>query len=152
MRPGGITTGCSAEHLLQPPTPHRVPPRVRPSATTARLRGRKGRRMSDRLEGSRTLASPRVSTLPSDRPRHVPAEVLRGRLFTDLDRLAFAIEIEAAEALERGDEALAVRLEERRLGVRLAQRLVAGVHADEVDLRIERFRREYDLRVNGNGA
>lgn len=80
-----------------------------------------------------------------------PAESLRGYLFTGLDRLAFALEWEAAEAVRRGDEEAAARLEDRRLGVRLAQRFVAGVHADEVDLRIEATRREYDSRT-GNAA
>ncbi len=64
------------------------------------------------------------------------ADELRGQLFTGLDRLAFALEMEAAEAVERGDGEGAARLEDRRLGVRLAQRLVAGVYADEVDRRI----------------
>ena len=80
-----------------------------------------------------------------------PAEALRGDLFTGLDRLAFALEWEAAEAVRRGDEEAAARLEDRRLGVRLAQRFVAGVHADEVDLRIQATRREYDART-GNDA
>lgn len=80
-----------------------------------------------------------------------PAESLRGYLFTGLDRLAFALEWEAAEAVRGGDEEAAARLEDRRLGVRLAQRFVAGVHADEVDLRIEATRREYDSRT-GNTA
>ena len=80
-----------------------------------------------------------------------PAESLRGHLFTGLDRLAFALEWEAAEAVARGDEAAATRLEDRRLGVRLAQRYVTGVHADEVDLRIDATRREYDARTGGAG-
>lgn len=79
------------------------------------------------------------------------AEALRGQLFTDLDRLAFALELEAAEAVEEGDEGAALRLEEQRLGVRLAQRLVAGVHADEVDLRLQRTREAYAART-GAGA
>ena len=81
-----------------------------------------------------------------------PAESLRGQLFTGLDRLAFALEWEAAEAVARGDEGAAARLEDRRLGVRLAQRYVAGVHADEVDLRIDATRREYDVRTRGGDA
>lgn len=75
------------------------------------------------------------------------AERLRGALFTGLDRLAFALEIEAAEAIDAGAEDAALRLEDQRLGVRLAQRLVAGVHADEVNLRIERTRAAYDVRT-----
>lgn len=80
------------------------------------------------------------------------AEALRGRLFTDLDRLAFALELEAVHAIDAGQEAAAVRLEDRRLGVRLAQRLIAGVYADEVNPRIERTRLEYDRRTGGEGA
>jgi hypothetical protein len=83
-----------------------------------------------------------------DRER-AAAEALRGDLFTGLDRLAFALELEAADAVQAGDEAAAARLEDQRLGVRLAQRLVAGVHADEVDLRIERIRHAYDVRTGG---
>lgn len=83
--------------------------------------------------------------------RHTTDQVerFRGELFGLLDRLAFALELETAQALEASDEEGATRLEERRLGVRLAQRLVAGVHADEVDLRLHRTRREYDLRTGG---
>ena len=80
-----------------------------------------------------------------------PAEALRGELFTGLDRLAFALELEAAEAVRQGREAEAARLEDRRLGVRLSQRLVAGVHADEVNLRLQETRAEYDQRTRGSG-
>lgn len=76
------------------------------------------------------------------------ASELRGNLFTDLDRLAFALEMEAAELLESGDEGGAARQQCVRLGVRLAQRLVAGVWADEVNLRIRRFADEYDERLD----
>lgn len=72
---------------------------------------------------------------------------LRGRIFTDLDRLAFAIEMEAAEHLEHGRAAEYVRAQERRLGVRLAQRLVSGVPADEVNARIERSEGGYNQRL-----
>lgn len=72
---------------------------------------------------------------------------LRGRIFTDLDRLAFALEMEAAEHLEQGRAAEYGRAQERRLGVRLAQRLVSGVYADEVDARMERTADGYDLRL-----
>lgn len=72
---------------------------------------------------------------------------LRGRIFTDLDRLAFALEMEAAGLLALGREAQAGRVQEQRLGVRLAQRLVAGVWADEVDLRLQRWAAEYDARL-----
>ena len=72
---------------------------------------------------------------------------LRGRLFTDLDRLAFALEMEAAGLLNQGRDDEARRTQEQRLGVRLAQRLVAGVWADEVDLRIRQWAEEYDARL-----
>lgn len=72
---------------------------------------------------------------------------LRGRIFTDLDRLAFALEMEAAEHLERGRAGEYLRTQERRLGVRLAQRLVSGVPADEVNGRMERWEGGYDTRL-----
>jgi hypothetical protein len=72
---------------------------------------------------------------------------LRGRIFTDLDRLAFALELEASEHLEHGRAGDYLRLQERRLGVRLAQRLVSGVPADEVNARIERSAEGYDRRL-----
>ncbi|HEU4456382.1 MAG TPA: hypothetical protein VFR81_25165 [Longimicrobium sp.] len=75
------------------------------------------------------------------------AAELRGRVFTDLDRLAFALEMEAARMLEEGREEEARRTQEQRLGVRLAQRLVAGVWADEVNLRLQRWGAEYDARL-----
>ena len=64
-----------------------------------------------------------------------------------IDRLAFALEIEAAELIEQGLEDEARARQEMRLGVRLAQRLVAGVHADEVHQRIARCAAEYDARL-----
>jgi hypothetical protein len=73
---------------------------------------------------------------PTDTPQDMD---LRGRIFTDLDRLAFALEMEAA------DEYL--RSQERRLGVRLAQRLVSGVPADEVNARVERWEGDYAARL-----
>lgn len=75
------------------------------------------------------------------------AEELRGSLFTDLDHLAFALEMEGVERLAAGDEAAALRLENQRLGVRLAQRLIAGVWADEVNLRIQHWRAAYESRI-----
>jgi hypothetical protein len=81
---------------------------------------------------------------PTDAPQDMD---LRGRIFTDLDLLAFALEIEAAEHLEQGRIAEYGRVQERRLGVRLAQRLVSGVHADEVDGRMERAAGDYDRRL-----
>jgi hypothetical protein len=81
-------------------------------------------------------------------PTNAPEDMdLRGRIFTDLDRLAFAIEMEAAEHLEQGRAAEYARAQERRLGVRLAQRLVAGVPADEVNGRMERWQGGYDQRL-----
>ena len=95
-----------------------------------------------------------VSTVHSDHmlssppPVEAPdAAALRGRIFTDLDRLAFALEMEAAELLARGAEAEAGRVQEQRLGVRLAQRLVAGVWAGEVDGRLQRWAAQYDARL-----
>ena len=75
------------------------------------------------------------------------AASLRGRIFTDLDRLAFAVEMEAAGHLREGREDEAARTHAVRLGVRLAQRLVAGVWADEVNRRMERWSDEYDARL-----
>jgi hypothetical protein len=86
--------------------------------------------------------------LSSPPPVEAPeAAALRGSLFTDLDRLAFALEMEAAELLARGSEGQAARVQEQRLGVRLAQRLVAGVWAGEVDGRLRRWQAEYDARL-----
>lgn len=86
--------------------------------------------------------------LSSPPPVEAPeAAELRGRIFTDLDRLAFALEMEAAELLATGREAQAARVQEQRLGVRLAQRLVAGVWADEVDGRLRRWAEEYEARL-----
>ncbi len=75
------------------------------------------------------------------------AAALRGQVFTDLDRLAFALEMEAARMLEEGREEEARRTQEQRLGVRLAQRLVAGVWADEVNLRVQRWSEAYEARL-----
>jgi hypothetical protein len=90
----------------------------------------------------------RNSMLSSPPPVEAPeAADLRGRIFTDLDRLAFALEMEAAALLERGQQDEAGRVQEQRLGVRLAQRLVAGVWADEVNGRLQRWSGEYDARL-----
>jgi hypothetical protein len=75
---------------------------------------------------------------------------LRGAIFTDLDRLAFALEMEAAQLLEAGRLREAERRQDLRLGVRLAQRLVAGVWADEVDVRVHGWAREYERRLTGS--
>jgi hypothetical protein len=82
----------------------------------------------------------------------VPDMDLRGRIFTDLDRLAFALEMEAAEHLERGRAGEYLRTQERRLGVRLAQRMVSGVPADEVNGRMERWDGGYDQRLGMSRA
>lgn len=76
----------------------------------------------------------------------VEAADLRGRIFNDLDLLAFALEMEAARLVEEGREDEATRRQERRLGVRLAQRLVTGVWADEVNLRVDEWAGEYRSR------
>jgi hypothetical protein len=75
------------------------------------------------------------------------AAELRGGLFTELDRLAFALEMEAAELIEQGLEDEARARQEMRLGVRLAQRLVADIHADEVNHRIQRYAADYEARL-----
>ena len=85
-----------------------------------------------------------LSTPPPD--EHAEAAALRGRIFTDLDRLAFSLEMEAARLLEEGRDEEAQRHQERRLGVRLAQRLVAGVWADEVNGRMQRWSADYESR------
>jgi hypothetical protein len=91
------------------------------------------------------ISSPPVEEAPA-------ARKLRGQLFNDLDRLAFALEMEAAELLEEGQEAEAERCQQQRLGVRLAQRLVAGVWADEVNLRVRRWTKEYQARLPETSA
>lgn len=81
-------------------------------------------------------------------PDETPDEAaLRGRIFTDLDRLAFALEMEAARSLDEGRDAECERLQEQRLGVRLAQRLVSGVWADEVHRPLMKWAEAYDGRV-----
>lgn len=86
--------------------------------------------------------------LSQPRPDESPQEAaLRGRIFTDLDRLAFAIEMEAAQLLDQGRDAEALRRQEQRLGVRLAQRLVSGVWADEVNHPLIKWAEEYDARL-----
>lgn len=74
---------------------------------------------------------------------------LRGELFSDLDRLGFALEMEAAQLIGEGRLADAERRTSERLGVRLAQRLVAGVWADEVQMRIRTWGKAYDRRMRG---
>lgn len=100
-----------------------------------RTRGRKGRHLA-------------MLSHPSPEETRDASE-LRGIIFTDLDRLAFALEMEASELIEQGREEEARRRQELRLGVRLAQRLVADVHADEVHDRIDRFADAYRERLGG---
>lgn len=83
-------------------------------------------------------------------PQEAPeAARLRGALFTDLDRLAFALEMEAARLFEAARVDDARQRQALRLGVRLAQRLVTGVWADEVNLRMQTWDAEYDSRLGG---
>ncbi len=85
-----------------------------------------------------------LSTPPPDEP--ADAAALRGRIFTDLDLLAFSLELEAARLVQEGRDDEAVHCQERRLGVRLAQRMVSGVWADEVNLRMQAAADEYVAR------
>ena len=86
--------------------------------------------------------------LSSPPPEEQPdARRLRGNIFTDLDRLAFALEMEAAELIREGRSEEAQRSHCQRLGVRLAQRLVSGVWADEVNLRLQEWSEAYDSRL-----
>lgn len=77
---------------------------------------------------------------------------LRGRLFQELDLLAYAMEMEASEALVRGDEAEAGRAQQTRLGIRLAQRLVGAVPAPEIELRLQRWRERYLAKFPAESA
>ena len=68
---------------------------------------------------------------------------LRGRLYQELDLLAYAFEMEAAQQVAAGEDDEAGRTQQTRLGIRLAQRLVGGVPAPEVDRRLDQWRAEY---------
>ncbi|HEX6923858.1 MAG TPA: hypothetical protein VF167_00405 [Longimicrobiaceae bacterium] len=72
---------------------------------------------------------------------------MRGSIFTDLDRLAFALEMEAAALVKQGRQADAERRTAERLGVRLAQRLVTGIWADEVNARLNAWSEAYYQRM-----
>jgi len=86
--------------------------------------------------------------LSSPPPNEPPdAARLRGHIFADLDRLAFALEMETGQLLREGRESEAQARQQLRLGVRLAQRLVAGVWADEVDQRIREWSPAYEARL-----
>ena len=81
-------------------------------------------------------------------PEEAPdAARLRGDIFTDLDRLAFALELEVAGLISEGREEEAETRQHVRLGVRLAQRLVTGVWADEVNCRLQACVEEYESRL-----
>lgn len=73
-------------------------------------------------------------------------ERIRGRLYQELDVLAYALEMEASRALEADREDDALRAQQTRLGIRLAQRLVGGVPAPEVDDRLQRWRERYEAQ------
>jgi hypothetical protein len=104
------------------------------------------RKNSETLDPTRNPKLARMLSSPT--PHEAPeAATLRGQIFTDLDRLAFALEMEAARLLDEGREEEARRSQEQRLGVRLAQRLVTGVWADEVNLRLQEWGAEYDARL-----
>lgn len=74
-------------------------------------------------------------------------EAWRGECFSRLDRLAFALEMEAAELVSAERLADAESLQATRLGVRLAQRLVSGVPSPEVDGRLGRWEVAYLSRL-----
>ncbi len=88
-----------------------------------------------------------VPTATADRPAAPNAAALerdiRGRLFQEHDLLAFALEMEAAEQVSEGRDEAAARTQQTRLGIRLAQRLVGGVPAPEVDRRLDHWRTRY---------
>ncbi len=68
---------------------------------------------------------------------------IRGRLYQELDLLAYALEMEAAQQVADGRDEDAARTQQTRLGIRLAQRLVGGVPAPEVDRRLDEWRAQY---------
>src|SRR5690606_16097398 len=78
-----------------------------------------------------------------------PETAVRGRLYQELDLLAFALEMECAEAASAGRDAEAARAQQTRLGVRLAQRLVGNVPAPEIRDRLDRWRAEYRDKFAG---
>lgn len=68
---------------------------------------------------------------------------VRGHLYQELDLLAYALEMEAAQQIDDGHDDDAARTQQTRLGIRLAARLVGGVPAPEVERRLERWREAY---------
>lgn len=83
---------------------------------------------------------------PGAAPDSMVVERLRGQLYQELDLLAYAFEMEAAEALEHGRDDDAARAQQVRLGIRLAQRLVGAISAPEVDRRLDRWRSIYQAK------
>ncbi len=85
-----------------------------------------------------------AEALPPAPPDAVALErEIRGRLYQELDLLAYAFEMEAAQEVVAGRDDDAARTQQTRLGIRLAQRLVGGAPAPEVDRRLERWRQQY---------
>ncbi len=98
-----------------------------------------------------------MSTIPTNAQVSSPAPAdaaalereIRGRLYQELDLLAYALEMEAAQAVVAGCDDDAARTQQTRLGIRLAQRLVGGVPAPEVDRRLDRGRTQYRAKFPG---
>ncbi len=86
---------------------------------------------------------PSAPTAPAPADAAALEREVRGRLYQELDLLAFALEMEAAEQVSEGRDEDAGRTQQTRLGIRLAQRLVGGVPAPEVDRRLDRWRAQY---------
>ncbi len=59
---------------------------------------------------------------------------------------ALCASVEAAEQVAAGCDEDAGRTQQTRLGIRLAQSLVGGVPAPEVDRRLDRWRLQYRAR------
>ncbi len=83
-----------------------------------------------------------AETSPPPDAQSIEREI-RGRLYQELDLLAYAFEMEAAQEVAEGRDDDAGRTQQTRLGIRLAQRLVGGVPAPEVDRRLDAWRAEY---------
>ncbi len=114
-----------------------------------RWRGGRFHRRSDPLVALQFPLKSRGRTMLSHpSPDESPdARELRGKIFNDLDRLAFALEMESAAMLEQGNSRTAKARQDLRLGVRLAQRLVSGIWADEVNPRIQKHAEAYEARL-----
>ncbi len=97
---------------------------------------------------AQTTTQTTISESAEGRPSAPPdadalERALRGRLYQELDLLAYAFEMEAAQQVTEGCDEDAARTQQTRLGIRLAQRLVGGVPAPEVDRRLDRWREQY---------